>query len=290
MAHSAFRRWFDRFFETLGARPIGILVFCASALAWVQLQASQPAFSAQAVAQSAFVEHPSRAASYVVEVFAAPGESVRSGTPLVRLSPHFLNQRLARLESQIEEVKNEAKLAQAQLLVSEQRWVAPNARLRPNSPSLANPTSALYEKQVEVLEIRKQATIDDRDSLLIVSAIDGLVAEIARVGSAVEEGGSVATVTPAFAEEMVAYVPPGTPPGAIASGTSARILEPLDPSCRAPAQVLRRGAAVMPTPEQLLGLLRMPQQGLPIHIALPQDCQLGIGQVVTVAFLGATKG
>lgn len=290
LRRSVWFRRFERLFDAVGARPLGILVFALSLLGWVSLQESEAGFRADAVATGAWVDHPARAASFVVEVFVAPGEAVRVGDPLVRLSPYFIDQRLARLETRMDEVRNEAALAQAELRVVEQSWVALSARVRPNRPSLATPTSALYAKQIEVLETRKEALLEDRESLLVVSAIGGLAAQVVRVGEAVREGASVASVTPTFAEEVVAYVPSATPPRAIASGTSARLIGAPSPACRGTALVLRRGAAVEIAPEQLRGILPLPQHGLPVHISLPAGCELGVGQVVTVAFESAARG
>jgi len=278
-------RWFDRAFEAVGVRPIGLLGFGASAVLLAVL-ASQAtgSFRSDAVAVAGWVDHPAMATSFVTEVLVEPGQLVEVGTPLVQLSPHFLDQRITRLDSQIEEVKNEAKLAQVEIQIAEQSWVHTGARVRPNRPSLRNPTAALFQKQVEVLEIRREAMVQNRESLLVLSRAKGLVASVLRLGGAVEEGGSVVSVTPLVADEIVAYVPAATAPDTIAPGSPAVIVDAHDSACLATSKVLRTGAAVMPTPPQLQGVLPFQRHGLPVHISLPEACRLGVGQVIAVDF------
>lgn len=281
----------DHGLEVVGARPIGVVGFVASATALLMLMgASAGSFRSDAVAVADRVEHPAMVASFVTELFVAPGELVEVGMPLARLSPHFLDQRIARIDSQIEEVRNEAKLAQAEIAIVEQRWVATSTRVRPGRPSLRNPTEAVFARQVEVLETRRAALLENRDTLLIRSRAPGLVALVAPLGGAVEEGGSVASVSPVHADEVIAYVSPETAPHAIEPGAPARIEPAGGQGCLHDATVLRRGAGVVPAPEQLQGFLPVNRHGLPVHISVPDDCQLGVGQVVTVDFPQARAG
>lgn len=278
-------RALDRFFESVGLRPVGLLGFGASVLAFVGLMgASSASFRSDAVAVAGWVDHPAMAASFVTEVLVKPGDWVEVSTPLVRLSPHFIDQRIARLDSQIEEVRNEAKLAQVEIQIAEQSWVQTGARVRPNRPSLRGPTAALFRKQIEVFETRRQAMLDDRESLLVQSRTQGVVASVLPMGGAVEEGGSVASITPSYADEIVAYVPAATAPDSIAPGASAQIVAAVDSACLASAQVLRRGAAVLPTPPQIQGFLPFQRHGLPVHISVPATCRLSVGQVIAVEF------
>ncbi|MAE96558.1 MAG: hypothetical protein CL910_18070 [Deltaproteobacteria bacterium] len=281
-------RWLratDGFFDELGMRPFGILIFAASTLILLQLvgMASGPV-RADAVASADWIDHPAKATSFVIEVLVRPGDAVTAGTLLVRLSPHFIDQRIARIDSQIEETRNEARLAQAQIQVAEQGWVSSSARVRPGRPSLRGPTAALFEKQIEVLETRKKALLDDRELLSITASTEGLVAQVARLGAAAPEAESVASITPKFASEIVAFVPADTAPAAIAQGAEARLVDPQSTACSAAGKVLRRGAAVVQAPSQLAGPLPIARHGLPVHISVPVGCQLGVGQVVAVDF------
>jgi hypothetical protein len=274
--------------DSIGMRPLGLGVFLASAFALLQLAVlGDGAVQADAVATARPVDHPSRASSFVTAVFVELGAHVEVGEPLVELSPYFIDQRIARLEVEIEQLTNKSKLAQASLVVEEQRFVAPGLRSRPNRPSLEHPTAEFYAKQLEVIETRRALLLEDRKSLTIRSSFAGRVASLAWLGASIAEGASVAAVLPEHAEEIVAYLPPTTALGAVETGATARILNPPTAQCRAPARVLRLGAAVELAPGQLGGVLRLPVHGTPVHVSMPIECELGIGQVVSLEFTPA---
>jgi hypothetical protein len=156
-------------------------------------------------------------------------------------------------------------------------------RLRPDRPSLEEPTSALFAKEVAVLLTRRRQLVADRNELTIKSARSGRVVSVAAPGSAVAASGSVASIAPEFAQEIVAYVPSSTQPESIEIGTKVRIARPVR-ACAGTAEVLRRGAAVEEAPGQLRDLLRQPLHGMPVYISVPAGCSLGIGQTLTVEF------
>jgi multidrug efflux pump subunit AcrA (membrane-fusion protein) len=277
----------ERVFDAFRARPLGIAVFAGSVFVLVYLQVqAQGAIRADAVARGQQVDHPARVASFVTAVYVRPGDSVAAGAPLVDLSPHFIDRELAQLDAEVEKLLHESALAQARLLVEEQRWLSPSMRLRPDRPSLEKPTEALYAKELALLQTRRRQLLEDRVALTVKSSRAGRVVTIAALGSAVGAGSSVASLTLEFAQEIVAYVPSNTQPESISVGAPVRISRPAR-GCTGVAEVLRRGAAVEEAPGQLRGLLRLPVHGMPVYISIPPGCNLGIGQVLTVEFTRA---
>ena len=274
----------ERVFDAFRARPLGIVVFAASALLLLYLQVmTRGAIRVEAVAQGDQVEEPARVASFVAEVFVSPGDQVDAGTPLVELSSHFVDRELARLDADVEKLMRESQLAQARLVVEEQRWLDPSVRLRPDRPSLEGPTAQLFAKELAVLQTRRKQLLEDRDTLTVMSSRAGRVLSVAAPGTAVAAGSAVASLTSEFAAEIVAYVPANTQPASISVGTPVRITRPVR-ACAGSAEVLRRGAAVQEAPGQLRGLLLLPVHGMPVHISVPDGCQLGVGQTLTVEF------
>jgi multidrug resistance efflux pump len=274
----------ERIFDAFRARPFGIAVFLASAtlLLYMQIE-THGAIRAEAVARGQQIDHPARVASFVTKVYVRTGERVEAGTPLVELSSYFIDRELVQLDAEVEKLIHEATLAQARLVVEEQRWLAPSLRLGPDRPSLERPTEALYAKEIAVLQIRRRQLLEDRSGLTIKSNHAGRVVQVSAPGAAVAAGGSVASLTPEFASEIVAYVPSSTQPESIAVGASVRIARP-GRACAGSAAVLRRGAAVEEAPRQLQGILSLPVHGMPVYISIPAGCNLGIGQTLTVEF------
>lgn len=280
------RRITDGLFDGIGLRPLGIIVFAGSIGLLLYLSNLHAGTTrSQAVANARLIDHPARVASFVTEVFVRPGDHVDVGAPLVELSSHFIDQRLERLDVQIEQAINESKLAQARLVVREKLWVDPRVRISPDTPSLRSPTEALYAKEIEVLQTRRRFMLEDRENLTVLSNFSGIVASVSWQGKSIGEGRSVASIRPEFADEIVAYVPAATDPATIAEGAMAYIMQPGSAACSRPGVVLRRGAAVDEAPPQLNGFFRDPLHGLPVHISVPDECRLGVGQVLTVEFL-----
>ncbi len=277
----------ERGFDALRARPLGILVFLGSAALLLYMQVeSQGSIRVEAVARAQQVDHPARVSSFVTTVYVHTGDVVGAGAPLVDLSSHFIDRELAQLDAEVEKLIHESTLAQARLLVDEQRWLRPSLRLRPDRPSLEKPMEALYAKELAVLHTRRRQLLEDRKELTIKSTRDGRIVSVAAPGSAVAAGGSVASIAPEFASEIVAYLPSSTLPEHIAIGAKVRIARPVG-ACARTAKVLRRGAVVEEAPGQLRGLLRLPLHGMPVYISVPAGCSLGIGQTLTVEFARA---
>lgn len=279
------RRALARLFERTSARPLSVAVFLASALLLVFLQSTQLGrFRARAVAEAQGVEHPALVASYVARVFVRSGDLVEPGAPLAELSPHFIERELAEVNAEIEQLLREAELARARLLVDEERWLDSELRRRPNSPSLGSQTDALFGAQLELLQTRRAQLQDDLHHLTIASESSGRVTTIAPQGSSVAIGSSIASVMPEYAQEIVAYVPPETDPMLVVPGTPVQLAETQSRACREMGSVLRRGAGVAEAPGQLRGLFRTPVHGMPVYISIPDGCQLGPGQVLSVEF------
>jgi len=277
----------ERVFDAFRARPLGILVFAGSVLLLLYLQIdTQGAIRAEAVARGQTIDHPARIASFVTNVYVRPGDSIQAGTPLVDLSPYFIDRELERLDAEVEKLLYESKLAQARLMLEEQRWLSPELRLRPDRPSLEKPTDALYAKELALLQTQRRLLLEDRAALTVKSDRDGRVVSVAAPGSAVAAGSSVASLAPDVAQEIVAYVPSNTQPESISVGATVRVSRPVG-TCTGTGEVLRRGAAVEEAPGQLQGLLRLPVHGMPVYISIPPGCNLGVGQVLTVEFTRA---
>lgn len=274
----------DRAFENVGARPLGILVFGASVILLAYLQTGlEGSIRAEAVASAPQVDHPARVSSFVTVVYVKPGDSVESGSPLVELSPHFIDRELAQVDVEIEKLLYESNLAQARLVVEEQRWLNPELRMLPEKPSLERPMEAMYAQELAVLQTRRKQLFEDRAGLTIQATEAGRVVQVALLGSSVAAGGSVASVSPEYASEIIAYVPADTEPDSIAVGSSVRITH-TGTSCAGEAAVLRRGGLVIEAPGQLRNMLSFPVYGMPVYISIPEHCRLGVGQLLSVEF------
>jgi multidrug resistance efflux pump len=272
----------DRLFDAISARPLGIVVFGCSVALLLQLELGmQASIRVEAVAHAQRVDHPARVASFVTKIYVLPGDSVEAGAPLVALSPHFIDRELGHIDAEVEKLLHESQLAQAKLMVKEQRWVEPDMRLRPDRPSLEQPTEALYARELAILQTRRNQLLEDREGLTIVASRDGRVVSVAPPGASVAASSSVASLNPELATEIVAYVPAETPPTSIAEGTPVRVV-PTGMGCRGEGVVLRRGAGVEEAPGQLRSFLRFPIHGMPVYISVPPRCKLGVGQVLTV--------
>lgn len=285
--HSIWRsiqRAADRVFDAVSARPIGILVFAGSVALLLYLELGmQGTIRTDAVAHAQRVNHPARVASFVTQVYVQPGDSVDAGAPLVDLSPHFIDRELGRVDAEIEKLIQEAQLAQAELVVREQRWLEPGLRMRPDRPSLEEPTEALYARELAVLQTRRRQLLEDREGLTILAGSAGRIVRVAAPGTSVAATSSVASLNPEFATEIVAYVPSATPPNNIEVGAPVQIAQTGN-GCVGEGEVLRRGAAVEIAPGQLQTFLRTPVHGLPVYISVPDRCRLGVGQVLVVEF------
>jgi multidrug resistance efflux pump len=271
--------------EVSSLRLVGVVVFGLSVALLVALQSTQLGrFRARAVATAASVEHPALIASFVSAVRVQPGDRVEVGTPLVELSGHFLERELARLEAEIARRSQESELAGAQLAVDEEQWLEPSLRRRPNRPSLRRETDTFFRARLAELETARSQLLEDRLHTTVTSRSAGRVAFVVSLGSPVEVGGSVASVVPEYAEEIVAFVPPETDPQRIAPGLPVRVLDSQVAECRGTGVVQRRGASVIEAPGQLAGFLGRPLHGMPVYISAPGSCPLGVGQVLSVEF------
>ena len=110
-ARRSAQRGIGRAFDALGARPFGILVFAMSIALLVYLELGVAgSIRAEAVASAPRVDHPARVASFVTNVYVRAGDAVDPGTPLVELSPHFIDRELGRIDAQVQELLLESQL------------------------------------------------------------------------------------------------------------------------------------------------------------------------------------
>ena len=125
-----------------------------------------------------------------------------------------------------------------------------------------------------MLQKRRAALLEDREHLTILGAAEGHVISVVAEGSAIAPGTSVASITPEFAEEIVAYVPSETDPATVAVGTPVQIVRPFM-ACSELA------------PGQLSDFLLIPVHGMPGFISVPEACRFAVDQVLSVAFARA---
>ena len=236
------------------------------------------------------VEHPSVVQTVVDQAHVRPGDRVEVGDLMIELSPRFVDGQLAEVDAKIKEAEREARLAAAELTIDEERWLDASDRRRPSRPSLSRESESFHAARLELLSTRRAALLRDREQLAVKSGVQGRVVAAMPSGASVDIGTSVATVSPEYAEEIVAYVPPDTDPALVQVGMPALLLQSQVAACRAHGTVLRRGAGVVKAPGQLRGFLRMPVHGMPVYISVPEGCELGVGQVLAVEFAKARSG
>jgi multidrug resistance efflux pump len=148
--------------------------------------------------------------------------------------------------------------------------------------SLARPSAEVYRAELEVLETRRRSLLEDLRRLTVVAETAGRVVTVLAEGSSVARGGSVATVMPERATEIVAYLPPESSPDEVSPGARVTVRGGEGVACAEPGVVLRRGAQVEQAPGQLATLWGSPVYGTPCYISMPEACAYGVGQVVTV--------
>ena len=282
------RRSVDRMFDALGARPLGLVVFALSAVLLVSLQIGIGSnIRADAIATAETRDHPALVSSFVIDVYVQAGDTVEVGAPLVELSPHFINRELDRIDAEVQKLLQESELAQARLVVKEQRWMDPDTRIRPDRPSLEDPTQLLYARELALLQTRRNQLLEDREALTMTATISGRVGFVMPIGSSVATGGTVATLSPEYAQEIVAYVPSQVLPDAVVVGAPVYV-SGSTLACSGAGRVLRRGASVEEAPGQLRSMFRFPVHGMPVYVSIPSGCEFGIGQVLGVEFARAT--
>lgn len=148
-------------------------------------------------------------------------------------------------------------------------------------------TIAAYQAQIALVRTRKANFQRDLLDLTITAQASGRVSLILPKGTAVTPDFPVVEILPPWATEAVAYLDPSAHPAAFAPGQPVRIASPHCPEQG--ASISHTGASVILAPGQLMSWTGKPLYGLPIHITLPQNCRLGVGQVVEVFLSPAPK-
>ena len=151
---------------------------------------------------------------------------------------------------------------------------------------LVSATVRLHEKQLELLQSQREDLTQRIERLEVRASAGGVVASVLGEGAAVAMGVSVARLVPPRATEVVAYLPPETNPATAALVERVLIAQSNGNACAGELE-RRVGAEVTPIPGAgtsiLAGALGGPTFGLPVHISLPSECQLGVGQRVWVS-------
>lgn len=150
-----------------------------------------------------------------------------------------------------------------------------------SSEELLTATVRLHQSRLESLQLRRRDTAEQIARLQVHAAAPGVVANVPDMGHAVALGESVARIVPRRATEVVAYLSPETNPDTVAEGRRVLIAQAEGDACA--GQLVRgAGAEVVSMPGQAVGATRMAPTGLPVHVALPPECSLGVGQLVWV--------
>ena len=141
-------------------------------------------------------------------------------------------------------------------------------------------SARLHEMKLELLQAQRAELAARIDALDVRAAEQGIVAEVSVLGANVAAGGSVARVVPASATEVVAYLPPETRARANVGGP-VHIAQNEGPTCTG---ILDRrvGAEVSAIPGRS-GVFGATTYGRPLHIELPENCELDVGQQVWVS-------
>jgi multidrug resistance efflux pump len=146
---------------------------------------------------------------------------------------------------------------------------------------LTETTQSYYQAELELLQRRRAHLAELLASLQIKARHGGRVQAIAAVGSPAAPGQSLVSLLPRFAPEVVAWFPPETNPASLTEGTPVT-LRAGQRRCASAGQVVRVGASVQAAPPQLpaplLGVGAT--TGLPVYITVPQNCPLGVGQLI----------
>jgi len=153
----------------------------------------------------------------------------------------------------------------------------------PTSPTLERASAALYAAELQLLRVRRSEVLEDLQTLTVVARQPGRVAMVLQRGAAVLKGASVASLVPERADEIVAYVSADTSPRQIETDEPATITDPFG-ACDEPGHVIRVGATVEEAPGQIRSFLQFPIHGLPVYITVPESCDLGVGQLLSVEF------
>ncbi len=183
-----------------------------------------------------------------------------------------------------EEASKVARTEVEKLRELEQVW-----KSRPGAGLISQASAELFEARRDVLERQRAALLDDARRLTVTALTKGRVGTVPRVGATVAQGGSVLSLLPDSAVELVAYVPPETDPALLVAGAPVRLTaQRLTAACaKGGAVVLRRGAQVELAPGQLGNPIRHELWGLPVYASLPEGCELGVGQALQVELAAA---
>jgi multidrug resistance efflux pump len=182
-----------------------------------------------------------------------------------------LASRQASLESQAGALLA-AETARSEALRKEVRGTVP-------SRALIEATARFYETELEVLKRRRDNLDRQLAHLTVKARVPGVVTVVVPEGTAIQPGDSVATIVPAQAAEVVAYAPPDLTPPALGANVPYSIVLADGRRCDGVGSP-RASGLVEQKPGQLVSFSSFAAYGFPIHVSLPRDCRLPVGQVI----------
>jgi multidrug resistance efflux pump len=185
---------------------------------------------------------------------------------------------LIEAEQQLSEAKAERTLWATQVRDAQGRTSAPSVATF-DAAALGDAQTRLTTARLEQLKVRRRHLESDAAGLLVRAPTSGRVSLLATVGARTGTLPSLATITPARASEVVAYLPPNLPAHRIPNEASTARLQ----GCASPLGVLRVGGSVRQAPGQVQRLgLQGPVFGLPVYLNVPADCALRPGSLAQV--------
>ncbi len=233
--------------------------------------ARAPHITVPAVAWAASTEHPAPTGSTIAEVHVRPGDTVEAGAALVTLADTELRRQLRSLDLEMRVALEESQLGVLRQSTGEQG----------GDDALAQASARLHQTRITLLEAQRDDLQARIEGLEVRAAHSGIVASVLSPGAVVSRGVSVARLVPPHASEVVAYFPPETNP-AVAPRVGEVLIAQSEGNTCAGELTRRVGAEVTTIPGET-GPFGGPTYGLPVHIAVPTECQLGVGQRVRVS-------
>jgi multidrug resistance efflux pump len=166
----------------------------------------------------------------------------------------------------------EAETARSEALRKEVRGNVP-------SRALIEATARFYETELDVLKRRRENLDKLLAHLTVKARVPGVVTVVVAEGTTIQPGDSIATVVPARAAEVVAYAPPDITPPTLGANVAYSIVLADGRHCDGVGSP-RSSGLVEQKPGQLVSFSSLASYGFPIHVSLPAECRLPVGQVV----------
>jgi multidrug efflux pump subunit AcrA (membrane-fusion protein) len=137
----------------------------------------------------------------------------------------------------------------------------------------------LHRAELAMLERRRARIETDLGELQVRAPHAGVLVEMLPLGTEAAVGVSVARVTNSVATDVVAYVPPSSPPTAITETMQYTVVLADGRECEGVTRPRAYGG-VERKPDSLVGTTGFDAYGFPVRVALDAKCQLPVGQTV----------